>query len=104
MDLKGKKARCPKRRGDLEIARDVMVMIPVYMGESRTELTTVRSTYQVSRTKRSELEPGGVQKALKEPAIACSLRENFLHRRNQWAGHYYRLLAGVSRVGDRDIE
>jgi hypothetical protein len=82
-----------------------MVMIPVYMGESRTELTTVRSTLQVSRTIRSELETGGgVKKALREPAIACSLRENSLHRTNQPSGHYYRRLVGVSRVGDRDIE
>jgi hypothetical protein len=41
-----------------------MVMIPVYMGESRTELTTVRSTYQVSRTIRSELEPAASKKRL----------------------------------------
>ena len=41
-----------------------MVMIPVYMGESRTELTTVRSTSQVSRTIRSELEPAAASKRL----------------------------------------
>jgi len=81
-----------------------MVMIPGYMDESRTELTTVRSTLQVSRTIRSELEPAAVSETLREPAIACSLHENFLHRRNQRAVHYYRRLAGVSRVGDRDIE
>jgi hypothetical protein len=44
-----------------------MVMIPVYMGESRTELTTVRSTYQVSRTIRSELEPAASKRLLKSP-------------------------------------
>ena len=81
-----------------------MVMIPVYMGESRTELTTVRSTSQVSRTIRSEMEPAASKMVLKQPAIACSMNENLLHRRNQQAGHYYRRLAGVSRVGDRDNE
>jgi hypothetical protein len=44
-----------------------MVMIPVYMGESRTELTTVRSTYQVSRTIRSELELAVSKRFLNSP-------------------------------------
>ena len=83
-----------------------MVMIPVYMGESRTELTTVRSTHQFREPYAQSWNRQRQKKSLKEPAIACSLRENLLHRRNQRAGHYYyyRHLAGVSRLGDRDIE
>ena len=82
------------------------MVIPVYMGESRTELTrlaqTVRSTHQfrepyAQRWKRASYE------VLKEHAIACSLREDLLHRGNRRAMHCRRL-AAVYRVGDRDIE
>ena len=44
-----------------------MVMIPVYMGESRTELTTVRSTLSASGTIRSEVEPAASKRLLKSP-------------------------------------
>ena len=43
-------------------------------------------------------------KALKEPAIECSLGEDLLHRKtNRRAGHWVRRPAGVYLVGDRDI-
>lgn len=82
-----------------------MVMIPVYMGEvqNRTNNGPLDFTSFENHTLRAGTG-AGVKKALKEPAIACSLLENPLHRKNQRAGHYYRRLVGVSRVGDRDIE
>jgi hypothetical protein len=81
------------------------MVIPVYMGESRTELTrvaqTVRSTHQF-REPYAQGWMAASYKALKEPAIGCSSREDLLYRRNRPARHCLRL-AAVYLVGDRDI-
>ena len=77
------------------------MVIPVYMGESRTELTRghKRSARLISFENHTLRAANGVIKALKEPAIACSLGED---RGNQRAGHCPRLV-GVCQVGGRDI-
>jgi len=81
------------------------MVIPVYMGESRTELTrlaqTVRPTHQF-RESYAQSRIRASYEALKEPAIGCSLREDLLYLRNRRAMHCRRL-AAVYLVGDRDI-
>jgi len=82
------------------------MVIPVYMGESRTELTrghkrSTRLISFVSRTIRSGVETV-CRMALNEPATGYSLCENLLYRRNQREKHH-RCLAVVLLVGDRDI-
>jgi hypothetical protein len=75
---------------------------PVYMGESRTELTRVGTNGPLNSSVSRTITLRQCYTALNEPATGCSSFVFLLHRRTL-RGRHHRHLVGVLPAGDRDI-